>query len=219
MADVLRAIARLAQRTQHHGLQQGSVGAAFHLLEQLGVIARRRHLAAAQLQTELFQELAHRFQLFRRRAFMYAVQHRVLVFAQEVGGADVGRQHALLDQAVRVVAHHGNDALDLALAGKNHLRFDGLEVNRAALLARLQQHLEQGVQLVDMRQHGGKLTRRFAFRLGQHVGHLGVGQARVGKHHRGIEAVFPDFAPRADLHVAHHAQSLHFRVERAQPVG
>ena len=30
----------------------------------------------------------------------------LLVLLQEIRGADVGRQHALLDQAVRVVAHH-----------------------------------------------------------------------------------------------------------------
>jgi hypothetical protein len=41
----------------------------------------------------------------------------------------------------------------------------------------------------------------------------------MGEHHRRIEAVAPDRTVAGDLHVAHHAQALDLRIQRAQPVG
>ena len=38
-------------------------------------------------------------------------------------------------------------------------------------------------------------------------------------HHRWIEAIFFDIAAAADMHVAHHAQAIHMRIQRAQAVG
>ena len=69
---------------------------------------------------------------------------------EEAARAHVRREHAFLDQAVRVVARLGHDALDLALGVEQHPRLDGLEVDRAAPVARLEQHLEHGVEVLQL---------------------------------------------------------------------
>ena len=107
----------------------------------------------------------------------------------------------------------------LPCAGEDHLRLDRLEVDRAALFARLQQLVEQLVEMLQMRHDRGIALCQLAVRFGQHRGDLVIGQARLGMHHRRIEAVAFDVAAAADMHVAHHAQSIHMRVQRTQAVG
>ena len=58
---------------------------------------------------------------------------------QEIGRADVRRQHALLDQPVRVVARPRHDARDLAVRVELDLGLDRFEVDRAAPPARVEQ--------------------------------------------------------------------------------
>jgi hypothetical protein len=140
VADVVRAVHRLAQRAQHDRLQQLEIRARLDLLEQLGVVLGLRIVAAAQRQAELAEEGCAGSSAFpRTRRFVDAVEAGLLVLGQEIRGADVGRQHAFLDDAVGVVAHHRHDVLDLALVVEQHLRFGGLEIDRAALAARLVQ--------------------------------------------------------------------------------
>ena len=138
---------------------------------------------------------------------------------QESRRTHVRRQHAFFDQFMRIVAHHRHDALDLALIGEDHLRFNRLEVNCAAFLSRLQQLLEQLVKVLQMRHDGGIARSQSAIRLCQHFRNLVVSQARLGMHHRRVETVFHDIALGADLHVAHHAQAINLWIERTQAVG
>ena len=93
-----------------------------------------RLVAAAELQAEGAEEVAQLGQPLGRRSFVDAVERRVLALLEEVRRADVGRQHAFLDQAVGIVALVGFDALDLAVVVEDHARLDGLEVDGAALL-------------------------------------------------------------------------------------
>ena len=74
-----------------------------------------------------------RDQLVRRRPLVHAVERDVLVFGQELRGADVGRQHAFLDQLVGVVARRRHDARDLAVLVELQRQLDGVEVDCAAL--------------------------------------------------------------------------------------
>ncbi len=70
---------------------------------------------------------------------MHPVEGRQLVFFQKAGGANVGRQHALFDHLVRVVAAARHDLVDLALVVENDRRFGGIEIDRPALFPRLTQ--------------------------------------------------------------------------------
>ena len=72
---------------------------------------------------------------------MDAVQRRLLVLREEIGGADVRCEHALLDQLVRVVARRGHDPHDLAVLVELECQLDRVEVDRPASRARAEQHL------------------------------------------------------------------------------
>ena len=148
MAGVLRAVHGLPQRAQQHGLQQLFVRAAFEFVEQISVVLGMWIIATGDEEAEFGEEFLQGFQLLRRRAFVYPVKGCVFVAGEKIGGADIGRQHAFLDQPVRVVASGGDDALDLAVLVEQHLGFHRLEVNGAALTTRLQQHLEQLVEVL-----------------------------------------------------------------------
>jgi len=49
VADVVRAVNRLLQRTQHHGLQQELVGPTRQFLQQFGIVLGVRRIAAGKL--------------------------------------------------------------------------------------------------------------------------------------------------------------------------
>ena len=55
---------------------------------------------------------------------------------QEIRGTDIGREHALLDQLVRVVAQARHDLLDATVGVTDYARLGRLEINRAARFAR-----------------------------------------------------------------------------------
>ena len=213
VADVVRAVHRLLQAAQQHGLQHGGVRARLDLVHQLGVVLGGRRIAAGQGQAGQLQKAVQDFQFFRGGAFVHAVQARMGVLEQEIRRADVGGQHAFFDQPMRVVAGDRHNALDFALFVEQHLRFGGFKVDGAATVAGGQQHLEQRIQVLHMRQH-----RVFAAVL-QPVPHLVVGQPRLGQHHRRVEGVAANLATAVDVHVAHHAQAFDFRVQRANAVG
>ena len=218
MADIVRAVHRLLERAQHHGLQELHVRSCLDLVEQLGVVGCARFVATAQAQPELGEEGAQFLELFLGRRLMDAVQRRVFTALQEVRRADVGGQHAFLDQPVRVVPHLGHDPLDLALLVEDHPGLGGLEVDRAALGARLQQHPEHLVEVFQMRQQFAQLIANGRILLVQGGGDLGVGQPGMREHHRRIEAIGLDLAGQPDAHVADHAQPLDLRIQRTQPV-
>ena len=50
MPDILGAVARLGQGTQHHRLDQVRIRAILYFVQQLGVVGRLRLVAAAQRQ-------------------------------------------------------------------------------------------------------------------------------------------------------------------------
>ena len=185
MADVVRAVNRLLQRAQHHRLQELRVRPVLDAREQLRVVARVRIISPAQLQSKTLQKLAQRREFLRCRAFVDAVEHRVIVAAQEVRSADIGGEHAFLDQPVGIVALDRHDALDLAVLVEDHLGLDGLEVDRAAPLARLREQPVEPVQVLHVRQQGVVAARRLAPLVLQHRRDLGIGEPRVRAEHRG----------------------------------
>jgi len=133
VADVLRAVLSLLQGAQQHRLQELDVGAFAHGLEELGVVLCCRFVAARELQAEAFQELSQRLQLLGRRPLVYAVQGRVLALREEVGRADVRREHAFLDDSVGVIALNPVDAQQPVVVVEDELGLYRLEVDCTAL--------------------------------------------------------------------------------------
>ena len=113
------------------------------------VLARLRVVADRQAQAECLQVVLQQRLLFGRRSFVHAVQRRVLGAGDEVGSADIGRQHGFFDQLVRLVAGTRNDLLDTAVVVADDLRLCRLEVDRATLAAFLHQ---RAVDLVEVKQ-------------------------------------------------------------------
>ena len=137
----------------------------------------------------------------------------------EAGGAFVGREHGFFDELVRLVARARHDLLDAAVLVADDLRLGGLEVDRAALGALLQQRAVDLVQVQQVRHQVGALLRLGPARVGQHGRDLGVGQPRMRADHRRVELVGVDRAFAVDDHVADHRQPVLFGVQRAQAVG
>ena len=146
VAGVVGAVDRLLERAQEDRLQQGEVRPLADALKELRVVGGARDLAAGQLQADLGEERAQRAHLLGRGHVVHAVQHRMSVLGDEIAGADVGRQHAFLDQAMGIVARLRDDFLDLAASVEQHARLDGFEVDRAAALALPEQQLEDLVE-------------------------------------------------------------------------
>ena len=151
MADIVRAVHRLLQGTQHHGLQKLEVRTQLDLFQQHGVILGTRIVATAQSKAELTEETAQILQLFVTRRRMNAVEARLLVFSQKVRSTDIRRQHAFLDHPVSIVAHHRHNIFDLAELIEDHLGFGRLEVDRPTLGPGRVQRLEKLVKVFDVR--------------------------------------------------------------------
>ena len=138
---------------------------------------------------------------------------------EEARRRHVGRQHALLDEAVGVVAHQGVDGGDTALVVELETGLRGVEVNGPALGPRLVQGLEEAMQFLEV---GYDPFEAFGQgRIGVHHqgGHLVVGQAGLGAHHRREELGAADLAVQADQHLATEAEAVDLRVEGAEAVG
>ncbi|MNM71515.1 hypothetical protein D3C81_831830 [compost metagenome] len=224
VALVVGAVHRLAQRTQHDGLDQMEIRAILDTGQQCLVILRRRTvLAFVQGQAELAEERAQLFQTLRWRAIVNAVQRRDFVLFQEFGGGHVGRQHAFLDQLVGIVAYGWTDFGDLALGTEDDPGFLRFEIDRATHVTGGQQYLVQRIKLLEVRHDVGVFATQFArfgsLRRFQHRADLVVGQAGVGVNHRFVEAVVGHFAGFGDGHLANHGQTIDLRVQRAQTVG
>ncbi|VWC36931.1 hypothetical protein BPS26883_06741 [Burkholderia pseudomultivorans] len=218
VADVVRAVHGLLHRAQQHRLQHLRVGPVADLRHQRGVVARMRLVAAAEREPHAAQERAQVLELLGRRPRMHAVQARMLVALQEVGRADVRRQHALLDQLVRVVALARHDLLDLALRVADDIRLGRVEVDRAALLARGEQRLVDAVQVLQVRQQLRPACGLRPFRVRQHRRDFRIGQTRGRMDDGRIELVRLDLAARRDHDVAREHAAVDLRIQRAQAV-
>ncbi len=219
VSDVVGAVDGLAQGTQHHRLNQMAVGTPLHLGDQLGVVARLGLVAAAQTQTEFLRKLRRSASFSRVGPSCTRYKRRDLVLEQEARRGDVGGDHAFLDQAMGIVAHHRHDALDLAIGPEHDTGFGAFEVDGAARLAGAAHHLVERMQLLQLRQHArGRCACAHAPAL-ENGRHFVVGEA-CRRAHDAFEETRARTPPAgADVHLAHHAQAVDLRVERAQAVG
>ena len=150
---------------------------------------------------------------------MNAEQARLLFRFQKVGGTDIGRQHALFNKAMRVIANDRYDGFDLALIVKLHLRFDRVEIDGAAFLARGMQRLEQGVQSLQLRLHGLMHRCRWREFARQPTPDLVISQTGTRAKHRRIEPILGHITVGIHFGIADHGQTIDIRVQRTQTIG
>ena len=116
------------------------------------------------------------------------------------------------------IAGARNNFFDASALVTDDLRFDCLEVDCPAAVARRQQ---RQIDLVQIEQVGNPIPVAQGLRslgVGQYGSHLGVGEARVAAHHGRVELVGADLTVCLDHHVADHAHPLDIRVQRTQSV-
>ena len=218
VAAVGAGVDRLLHRTQQHRVDLRGVGPVFRGLGDGLVFGRLGIVADRQAQPERLQVVLQQRLLFRRRPFMDAVERRVLGADDEIGRTDVGGQHRLFDQAVRLGAGARHDLFDPAVLVADDLRLGGLEVDCAALDARLQQRPVDIVQIEQVRHQCLPLRRLGTPGVGQDGCNLFVGEARRRANRRREELIGVNLAFGGDEHVADHRQPLDIGVERAQAV-
>ncbi len=181
------------------------------------VIARLGFGAPRQLKAEVLEHRAQGLETVLARAVMDAKQGGLRMLDQEVRCTNVGRQHALLNEAVRVIAHDRHDACDLAVLVEFHHRFRGIEVDRSALVSRGEQHAEHVVQHHQVRQQL-LVNAVILVRAIERIGHLGVSQPRIRMEHGFHESITLDFTRLRDRHVADQRQPIHLRFQRTHLV-
>ena len=91
------------------------------------------HLRAArQRQAERLQEFAQRFLLGQRWRVVDAVDQRLALCLQRFGGRDIGLDHELFDELVRVEPVGNDDAVDRAVRLEQDLALGQVEFQRLA---------------------------------------------------------------------------------------
>ncbi len=105
------------------------------------MVERRRpdHLAQREGDAIGLQIILQRGQLLARGRFVDAVHDRGLLRLQRLGGGDVGGDHVILDQPVRIEPRTRRDREDAPLLIQHHPSFGQVEVERLARIPRLGQ--------------------------------------------------------------------------------
>ena len=130
--------------------------------------ARLDHLAERELEVEGREIVLQRDQLLAARRLVDAVHDRRLLRLQRPGCGDVGGDHEILDQPVRVEPVARRDRRDAALFVEHHAALGDVELERLALVA----GGEQGAPCAPKRLERGadQFLRNGAFDLGHRAG-------------------------------------------------
>ena len=218
MPDVGLLIHRLRERSDYQPFEQQSVGPRGQAFDQLPKLARCRLLGELRVDLQRGQHLLQLSDTLILRLAVYPVQTFGFRGAQRHRGFHIGGDHALLDQAMRVVARDGIKSLDGALLADARLDLAAAEIQRAARIARMLECAVHGIQSLQRCAHGRRHIACMLLGILQIAPRLIVGQARVRDDDRLVESRLAQFAGLAHMHVADECQSLHARHERAEMI-
>ena len=132
MAKVLRAVI---------GLRHGPQGRDVHQLVKFRALGRRQQLVQmrglqnlplGQREPRALGHFAQAFQLFGAGFFVHAKQQGLFQPLQFLGGGDIGQNHELLDQLMRIKARAIGDRGDAAVLAQDDLAFGQIKVQRLA---------------------------------------------------------------------------------------
>ncbi len=108
---------------------------AFELRQHAVEQSRAQRAAFREGNVQRLQKLRERVDLLQRRLVMHAVDQRERLLLQHLGRRDVGEDHELLDQLVRIETFGHDDAIDRAVALQEDLALGQIEIERIALVA------------------------------------------------------------------------------------
>ena len=136
MSDVGLLIHRLRERADDQTFEQQSVGPRGETFDQLTKLARRRLFGELRIHLQRGQHLLQLRHPLILGLAVHAVQSLGLRGTQRHRSFHVGGDHALLDQAMRVVARDRIETLDGALLADARLDLAAAKIQRAARIAR-----------------------------------------------------------------------------------
>ena len=150
MAEILRAVIGL-----RHGAERGEVDelalvASRGLVQQAVEMRGLEHLALGEGEARGVGSVAQGFELVLRRLLVNAEEQGRLLLDQLLRRRDVGEDHELLDQPVRVEPFGEVDAFHDAILAEADAPFGQVEVERLAALAR---RLERGIGGIERLDH------------------------------------------------------------------
>ena len=129
---------------------------------------RADHLAEREFDVEGREIVLQRDQLLAARRLMDAVHHRRLLPFERLGRGDVGGDHIILDQPMRVEPLARRDRQDAALFVEHHPAFGQVELERLALVAggeKARQQAQSGFSALST-----SSPRHRPFKLGHRAG-------------------------------------------------
>ena len=219
VADIGLLIHGLSQRADHQALEQQTIRPRRQPLHQLAKFAGGRLFRECRAHLQCIQHLLQFRDALVLRLTMHSIQTAGLGEAQRHRRFHIGGDHALLDQAVRVVARHRIEAFDPAVAADTRLHLAAAEIESAARVARRFERAVDRMQRAQRCAHRrrqivvGSLERIFQVRPGAIVG-----EPRVRANHRLVKLTLARLAVLADAHVADECQPFHPRHQRTQMI-
>ena len=116
MTDVAGLVDSLRHRADHGRRDEPGIGPVADLLQQVAQVLGRDLVGRRQPDAEFAHERAQRLEPVDLRQAVHAIQRRHAIAIEEPRGGHVGRDHAFLDQPMRVVAQLLDDAPRCGLA-------------------------------------------------------------------------------------------------------
>ena len=147
MADVRGRIDRLHLRAQHLRHDLGTFGPLFDERQDAVEGLRLHDLAQRERQVERLEIFLERDHLLAARRIVDAVHHRRLLLLERARGRDVGGDHIILDQPVRVEPLARRDRGDTPHLVEHHALLGQVERERFALVARLGERRPTGPEV------------------------------------------------------------------------
>ena len=187
------------------------------LLNHLCEVTRLHVLRVRHLESQAREVQAQLVETIGIRLRMHSVQSGDPVPANKLRGLHVRRDHAFLDQPVRVITGHGADALYVAVLRDVDPRLRDIQLDGATLAAVAR---EQSVYVVQVPDIALELARNGLDVLPRQAGiDLSVGKTGGGAHDGLVELRTGHLAVRSDPHFANHAQPVDAGVQGAKAVG
>ena len=221
MTDIGLLIHGLGERADHQALEQQAIGPRGQAFHQLAKFARRRLLGKLRAHLQRVQHLLQLGDALVLGLAVDPIQASRLGEAQRHRRLDVGGDHALLDQAVRIVARAPHRtprscrSPPMRALTSPPRKSSAPRASRASLSAPYTAYSVCS----EVRTPPAPHRRRACPRVLQVAPCLIVGQPRVRADHRLVESSLARLAGLADAHVADERQALDARHQRTQMIG
>ena len=215
---VLRGVQGLHHGTQQHGVHLHSVGT---VVRRLGNRLKLRHLrliADGCRNGQRFEIGTQNLYLIWRWVVVHTKQRHLVVMQNEIGCTDIGHQHALFNESVRLRAYTRHDFLDAPRFIADDLCLHRIEIYGTTHFARAQQSGVHPMQMKQMRYQLSALGSLRAPGITQDGSHFGVREPCLTVHHGRIKLVRVQLPIFSDQHVADHAQTIDMRIQRTQTI-